>query len=172
MGGTRSALLNRLALAASVGQTLVLRPLSLQRYLYNEGVVRLWPYACANGEHTVDVLRRLRTEWPDDKLIVVWNGASYHRACVVREATKASKSISCRCPATAPTSCRSRLSGAGSARMSPIITAIPPPRISAGGWPLSKHASIRTPAPSLTDSGSKITSTRRRKTALHKVDAV
>jgi len=29
-------------------------------YLYNEGEVRLWPYACANGEYTVDVLRRLR----------------------------------------------------------------------------------------------------------------
>src|SRR4051812_5962568 len=43
--------------------------------------------------------------------------------------------------------------------MSPIITAIPPPRISAAGWPLSKHASIRTPA--LTDSGSKITSTKK-----------
>src|SRR3954452_488729 len=43
--------------------------------------------------------------------------------------------------------------------MSPIITAIPPPRISAAGWPLSKHASIRTP--SLTDSGSKITSTKK-----------
>src|SRR3954471_23960395 len=45
--------------------------------------------------------------------------------------------------------------------MSPIITAIPPPRISAAGWPLSKHASIRTPA--LTDSGSKITSTPTKK---------
>jgi transposase len=33
-------------------------------YLYNDGAVRLWPYACANGEHTIDVLRRLRTEWP------------------------------------------------------------------------------------------------------------
>jgi hypothetical protein len=33
-------------------------------YLYNEGEVRLWPYACANGEHTIDVLRRLRAEWP------------------------------------------------------------------------------------------------------------
>src|SRR3954462_5984625 len=84
MGGTRSALLDRLALAASVGQTLVLRPLSL-----NEGVVRLWPYACANGEHTVDVLRRLRTEWPADKLIIVWDGASYHRAGVGREAAEA-----------------------------------------------------------------------------------
>jgi hypothetical protein len=56
-------------------------------YLYNEGQVRLWPYARANSEHTVDVLRRLRTEWPEDKLIVV--GASYHRAGVVREAAEA-----------------------------------------------------------------------------------
>ena len=53
--------------------------------------MRLWPYARANGEHTVDVLRRLRTEWPEDKLIVVWDGASYHRACVVREAAEALK---------------------------------------------------------------------------------
>jgi transposase len=51
--------------------------------------VRLWPYACANGEHTIDVLRRLRAEWPEDKLIVVWDGASYHRAGVVREAATA-----------------------------------------------------------------------------------
>ena len=34
-------------------------------YLYNEGEVRLWPYARANGENTIDVLRRLRAEWPD-----------------------------------------------------------------------------------------------------------
>jgi hypothetical protein len=33
-------------------------------YLDNEGAVRLWPYARATGEHTVDVLRRLRAEWP------------------------------------------------------------------------------------------------------------
>src|ERR671938_145339 len=28
-------------------------------YLYNEGEVRLWPYARANGEYTIDVLQRL-----------------------------------------------------------------------------------------------------------------
>ena len=53
--------------------------------------MRLWPYARANGEHTIDVLRRLRTEWPDDKLVVVWDGASYHRAGMVREAAEALK---------------------------------------------------------------------------------
>ena len=54
-------------------------------YLYNEGQVRLWPFARANGEHTVAVLRRLRAEWPDRKLLVLWDGAPYHRAKVVRE---------------------------------------------------------------------------------------
>jgi transposase len=55
-------------------------------YLYNEGQVRLWPYARANGEHTVDVLRRLRAEVPDRVLIVLWDGAPYHRAKAVRAA--------------------------------------------------------------------------------------
>ena len=58
-------------------------------YLYNEGEVRLWPYARANGEHTIDVLRRLRAEWPDRRLTVVWDGAPYHRARMVREAATA-----------------------------------------------------------------------------------
>ena len=51
----------------------------------NEGQVRLWPFARANGEHTVEVLRRLRAEWPDRTLIVLWDGAPYHRAKVVRQ---------------------------------------------------------------------------------------
>jgi transposase len=54
-------------------------------YLYNEGQVRLWPYRRANGEHTIAVLRRLRAEAPDRKLIVLWDGAPYHRAQAVRE---------------------------------------------------------------------------------------
>jgi transposase len=53
--------------------------------LYNEGQVRLWPFARANGELTVEVLRRLRAEWPDRKLLVLWDGAPYHRAKVVRQ---------------------------------------------------------------------------------------
>jgi transposase len=57
-------------------------------YLYNEGQVRLWPFARANGEHTVEVLRRLRAEWPDRTLIVVWDGAPYHRAKTVREVAR------------------------------------------------------------------------------------
>jgi transposase len=52
-------------------------------YLYNEGQVRIWPYERASGEHTIDVLRRLRAEIPTGKLILLWDGAPYHRAKTV-----------------------------------------------------------------------------------------
>ena len=58
-------------------------------YLYNEGQVRLWPFPRANGEHTIAVLRRLRAAFPDEALIVLWDGAPYHRAKAVREAATA-----------------------------------------------------------------------------------
>src|SRR3954454_23961962 len=58
-------------------------------YPYNEGQVRLWPFPRANGGHTVAVLRRLRAEWLDRKLLVLWDGAPYHRAQAVREAARA-----------------------------------------------------------------------------------
>ena len=55
-------------------------------YLYNEGQVRLWPFPRANGEPTIAVLPRLRAAFPDEALIVLWDGAPYHRAKAVREA--------------------------------------------------------------------------------------
>ena len=58
-------------------------------YLYNQGEVRLWPYARANGENTIDVLQRLRAEWPDQPLMLLWDGAPYHRAKTVHEAAAA-----------------------------------------------------------------------------------
>jgi transposase len=58
-------------------------------YLYNEGQVRLWPFPRANGEHTIEVLRRLRAAFPNEALIVLWDGAPYHRAKSVREAATA-----------------------------------------------------------------------------------
>ena len=53
-------------------------------YLFNEGQVRVWPYPRANGEHTIDVLHRLRAAFPDgSKLVLIWDGAPYHRAKAV-----------------------------------------------------------------------------------------
>ena len=55
-------------------------------YLYNEGQVRILPYDRANGENTVDVLQRLRREFPDRKIKLIWDGAPYHRSLLVRNA--------------------------------------------------------------------------------------
>ena len=52
-------------------------------YLYNEGQVRIWPYDRAEGGNTIDVLHRLRAEIPTGTLIVLWDGAPYHRAKTV-----------------------------------------------------------------------------------------
>src|SRR5437763_1256654 len=43
----------------------------------------------ANGDHTIDVLRRLRAAFPDEALLVLWDGAPSHRAQAVREAATA-----------------------------------------------------------------------------------
>ena len=51
--------------------------------------MRRWPFPRANGEHTIAVLRRLRAAFPDEALIVLWDGAPYHRAKAVREAATA-----------------------------------------------------------------------------------
>ena len=49
----------------------------------------LWPCPRANSEHTIEVLRRLRAEFPNEAVIVLWDGAPYHRAQAVREAAAA-----------------------------------------------------------------------------------
>ncbi len=58
-------------------------------YLYNEGEVRLWPYARAHGENTINVPHQLRAEWPNQPPILLWDGAPYHRAKAVRQAATA-----------------------------------------------------------------------------------
>jgi hypothetical protein len=99
-------------------------------YLYNEGQVRLGPFPRANGEHTIEVLRRLRAAFPDEALIVVWDGAPYHRAQAVGpkpsgRSPRPWASTSCRCRGTVLIGCPWRRSGTGCARTSPLITAMP-----------------------------------------------
>lgn len=38
--------------------------------------------------NTIDVLKKLRVEFPEEQITVVWDGASYHRAKVVTEAAE------------------------------------------------------------------------------------
>jgi hypothetical protein len=102
-------------------------------YLYNEGQVRIWPYPRASGEHTINVLRRLRETIPAGRLIVIWDGAPYHRAGTV-QAAAARLNITIvplpgYSPDLMPVRCRPSRSGAGCARTSPTSTAMPQPTI-------------------------------------------
>ena len=66
---------------------------------------------------------------PEDKLIVVWDGASYHRACMVREAAEALNIDLVPSPRDSSDSMPVEAPGAGSEGCHPIIIAILPPRI-------------------------------------------
>jgi transposase len=71
-------------------------------YLYSESQVRIWSYTRANGEHTIDVLERLRNEFSERPMVVVWDGAPYHRsACVLDAAVRLGIQI-VRLPAYSP----------------------------------------------------------------------
>ena len=59
------------------------------RYVYNTGQVEIWDFPRANTEHTLTVLRRLHERYPTGKIILRWDGASYHRAGAVRELAQA-----------------------------------------------------------------------------------
>lgn len=54
-------------------------------YLYNLGQVRLFPYDVANGLNTIEVLSRIRAEFPHHKMTAIWDGAPYHRSQVVKD---------------------------------------------------------------------------------------
>jgi len=54
-------------------------------YFYNLGQVRIWPYAAGNQDNSIEVLDRLRTEFPNIALKLVWDGEPYHRAYRVRD---------------------------------------------------------------------------------------
>src|SRR5262249_44680657 len=64
-------------------------------YLLQEGQVRIWPYLRANGTYTVNVLGRLRAEFPGRTIRLIWDGASYHRSALVKQAA-ADRSIELR----------------------------------------------------------------------------
>jgi len=58
-------------------------------YFYNAGQVKIWDFPCANTEHTLTVLHRLREQEPTRKIILLWDGASYHRAGAVIDLAQA-----------------------------------------------------------------------------------
>lgn len=57
-------------------------------YYFNEGQVRIWPYPGGKKEHTINVLERIRQEHPDREIDIIWDGAPWHIAGVVKDAGK------------------------------------------------------------------------------------
>ncbi len=55
-------------------------------YIYNQATTRIFPYEKAETTNTIDVLKKLRTEFPQSKITLVWDGAPYHRAKLVKQA--------------------------------------------------------------------------------------
>ena len=58
-------------------------------YLYNQAQTRIFPHDKAEKINTIDVLKQLRVEFPEQQITVVWDGAPYHRAKLVQEAASA-----------------------------------------------------------------------------------
>jgi transposase len=49
-------------------------------YLYPLPQVRILPASKANASITIEILERLRHDYPELPLVILWDGASYHRA--------------------------------------------------------------------------------------------
>ncbi len=48
------------------------------------GRVLTWPAPCGNSDHTVAFLKALRRRFQGRPMIIVWDGASYHRSAAVK----------------------------------------------------------------------------------------
>jgi transposase len=57
-------------------------------YLYNQSETRIYPYLCADGNNTIDVLKKIRLEFPNKPITLIWDGASYHRDALVIKAAE------------------------------------------------------------------------------------
>lgn len=57
-------------------------------YLYNLGQVRVVPFARANQFTTGELLKQIRTEFPEQPIHLIWDGAPYHRAQSVQQSAE------------------------------------------------------------------------------------
>lgn len=71
-------------------------------YVYNDKVVAISPAERANGTTTIEYLEYLRAAYPDDRIRVVWDGASYHRSEDVIERARELRILLTPLPAYSP----------------------------------------------------------------------
>ncbi len=51
-------------------------------YIYNQAQTRIFPYDKAEQINTIEVLKKLQTEFPDQKITIVWDGAPYPKCSI------------------------------------------------------------------------------------------
>ncbi len=71
-------------------------------YIPSDVRVHLRPAERANGTTTIEMLESLREAYPNDRLRVVWDGASYHRSAYVAAEAKRLRIPLTRLPAYSP----------------------------------------------------------------------
>lgn len=54
-------------------------------YVYNDKTVAIWPVERGNGQTAMDCLEYARAAFPQDRIRICWDGASYHTSEDVRE---------------------------------------------------------------------------------------
>lgn len=54
-------------------------------YIYNKGQVKIYSYEKGNSDSTIDVLRKIRKDLPEQDITIIWDGASYHKSHRVQE---------------------------------------------------------------------------------------
>jgi hypothetical protein len=89
----------------------------------------IWPYGRGNGDNTIDVLKRLRDEFPDRPMTVIWDGAPYHRSQVVFDVAAELNIHIQQLPAYSPDFRLLSISGNGYVRMSRITLVFKKKRI-------------------------------------------
>ena len=93
-------------------------------YDFTEGRTFIWEDGMCDGEHTIQFLQRLST-WLDEsdrQVVIIWDGASYHRSEIVQAALQDLGFQLLPLPSYSPDLNPSKVCGNGCARKSPTIT--------------------------------------------------
>jgi transposase len=71
-------------------------------YVYNDATIAITPADRANAATTIELLEYARAAFPDDKIRICWDGASYHRAEDVVERARELRILLTPLPAYSP----------------------------------------------------------------------
>ncbi|MGH7269047.1 MAG: IS630 family transposase, partial [Polyangiaceae bacterium] len=71
-------------------------------YVVGDARVHVWPAERANGTTTTEMFESLRDAYPNERIRIVWDGASYHRSAYVNAEAKRQRILLTPLPAYSP----------------------------------------------------------------------